>query len=143
MERRDSSGPAKPPTRKLAERLDTQIMLVNCVAYRQGQKLADIPLPDVPQYLSQQNCFVWVALKDPDAEELALLQEEFDLHDLAVEDARGGHQRPKIEEYGPSLFIVVQSVELADDKASTPADLDLRRRQLCPVGASRHAVRIR
>jgi magnesium transporter len=92
-------------------------MLVNCVAYRQGQKLADISLPDVPQYLSQQNCFVWVALKDPDAAELALLQEEFGLHDLAVEDAHGGHQRPKIEEYGPSLFIVVQSVELAGDQA--------------------------
>jgi magnesium transporter len=94
-------------------------MLVNCVAYRQGQRLAEIPLQDVKQYTNQPNCFVWVALRDPEPEELALLQEEFDLHDLAVEDARGGHQRPKIEEYGPSLFIVVQSVELADDGLNT------------------------
>ena len=94
-------------------------MLVNCVAYRQGQKLADFSLKDVQQYLSQQNCFVWVALRDPDPEELVLLQAEFGLHDLAIEDARGGHQRPKIEEYGSSLFIVVQSVELADEGLHT------------------------
>jgi magnesium transporter len=90
-------------------------VLVNCVAYRQGEKLADISLRDVQQYMTQPNCFVWVALRDPEPDELELLQTEFRLHDLAVEDMRGGHQRPKMEEYGRSLFIAVRTVELAGD----------------------------
>jgi magnesium transporter len=57
-----------------------------------------------------------VALKDPTPEELAEMQEEFGLHPLAVEDTRNGHQRPKIEEYGDSLFVVANTVEIAGDE---------------------------
>jgi magnesium transporter len=57
------------------------------------------------------DCFVWVALHDPDAAELALMQKEFGLHPLAVEDARHGHQRPKVDEYGDSLFTVMHVIE--------------------------------
>src|SRR5689334_21277222 len=74
-------------------------MLVNCVAYEAGQKLADIPKEDISEYLKRPDCFVWVALKDPEPAELEEMREEFGLHELAVEDARHGHQRPKIEEY--------------------------------------------
>jgi magnesium transporter len=94
-------------------------MLVNCVAYKQGQRLADIALRDVKHYMSQPGCFVWVALRDPEPAELQVLQEEFGLHDLAVEDAGGGHQRPKMEEYGRSLFIVIHSVELENSGLHT------------------------
>ncbi len=86
-------------------------MLVNCVAYQEGRKLADIPKEDISEYLKLPGCFVWVALKDPSPEELEEMREEFSLHELAVEDARSGHQRPKIEEYGDSLFAVLKSVE--------------------------------
>ena len=86
-------------------------MIVNCVAYDRGQKLSDIPLSEVRSHLANRDCFVWVALKDPQADELAALQQEFDLHELAIEDAQKGHQRPKIEEYGSSLFVVLQLVE--------------------------------
>ena len=86
-------------------------MLVNCVAYHRGQKLSDIPLGEVRSHLERPDCFVWVALKDPEPDELASLQKEFGLHELAVEDARHGHQRPKIEEYGDSLFAVLHTVE--------------------------------
>ena len=86
-------------------------MLINCVAYRQGNKLADIPVEQISDYLEQPGCFVWVALRDASADELALMQEEFDLHDLAVEDARHGHQRPKIEEYGSTVFAVLHLIE--------------------------------
>jgi magnesium transporter len=86
-------------------------MVVNCVAYERGKRLADIPLSEIRKYLTRPDCFVWVALKDPEPAELAVLQEEFDLHELAVEDAQHGHQRPKIEEYGPSLFVVLHMVE--------------------------------
>lgn len=86
-------------------------MIVNCVAYDRGQKLSDIPLTEVRSHLARRECFVWVAVKDPEPAELATLQEEFSLHELAIEDAQKGHQRPKIEEYGSSLFVVLQLVE--------------------------------
>ena len=91
-------------------------MLVNCVAYQDGKKLADIPKEDISEYVVRPECFVWVALKDPDAAELAEMQIEFGLHELAVEDARHGHQRPKIEEFGNSLFAVLHNPELAQDE---------------------------
>lgn len=87
-------------------------MLVNCVAYRQGEKVADLPVRDISEYLKQPDTFVWVAMKDASAEELAQMQEEFGLHELAVEDARHGHQRPKIEEYGDELFVVMHLLEM-------------------------------
>ena len=55
---------------------------------------------------TSRDCFVWVALRDATDAELDTMQREFGLHDLAVEDARHGHQRPKIEEYGKTLFVV-------------------------------------
>jgi magnesium transporter len=91
-------------------------MLVNCVAYQDGRKLADIQKREIKDYLGRPDCFVWVALRDPDVAELAEMQDEFDLHELSVEDARHGEQRPKIEEYGDSLFAVLQTVEVAGDE---------------------------
>lgn len=89
-------------------------MLINCVAYQDGKKLSDIPVVDISEFIILPNGFVWVALKDADSAELEEMQYEFGLHELAVEDARVGHQRPKIEEYGDSLFAVIHSVELID-----------------------------
>ena len=90
-------------------------MLINCVAYDEGRKLADIDKHDIRTYLQRPGCFVWVALRDATDEELTEMQEEFDLHPLAVEDARHGHQRPKIEEYGDLLFVVVNTVDVVGD----------------------------
>jgi len=91
-------------------------MLVNCAVYQDGKKLAEITQREIKSYLSRPDCFVWVALRDADAAELAEMQDEFDLHELAVEDAHHGHQRPKIEEYGDSLFAVLHTVEVAGDE---------------------------
>ncbi|NBW67019.1 magnesium transporter, partial [bacterium] len=90
-------------------------MLVNCVAYQNGHKLADITKQQISDYISRPECFVWVALADADGGELGEMQEEFGLHDLAVEDALYGHQRPKFEEYGDTLFFVLHMVEAAED----------------------------
>jgi magnesium transporter len=87
-------------------------MLINCVAYQDGQKLADIPVQEISDYLLRPGCFVWVALRDATDEELDEMQEEFGLHSLAVEDARKGHQRPKVEEYDDVVFVVVHTLEL-------------------------------
>ena len=86
-------------------------MIINCAVYENGRKRADIHADDISHWLQQPGCFVWVALQDPDAAELAQLQEEFDLHELAVEDARKGHQRPKMEEYGNTLFVVMHLLD--------------------------------
>jgi len=90
-------------------------MLVNCVAYQDGKKLGDIPPSQISDYVSRPECFVWVALFEPSPGELDAMKEEFGLHELAVEDARQGHQRPKIEEYSDCLFVVLQTVEVAGD----------------------------
>ena len=89
-------------------------MLINCVAYQDGKKLSDIPVVDISEFITLPNGFVWVALKDATPDELAEMQHEFGLHELAVEDARVGHQRPKIEEYGDSLFVVIHPVQLVE-----------------------------
>jgi magnesium transporter len=86
-------------------------MLINCVAYQEGKKLADIAVQDIGAYVQRPDCFVWVALKDATDAELDRMQHEFGLHELAVEDARHGHQRPKIEEYGDTLFTVMKLIE--------------------------------
>jgi len=86
-------------------------MLISCVLYREGRKVADLPTDQIHEHIGQPNCFVWVALRDPDPKVLEDMQAEFNLHPLAVEDARHGHQRPKIEEYGDSLFAVLHLIE--------------------------------
>jgi len=91
-------------------------MLVNCVAYQEGRKLADIDRHEISAYLARPDCFVWVALRDASDAELEEMREEFGLHALAVEDARHGHQRPKIEEYGDSLFVVLKTIEVAGEE---------------------------
>lgn len=87
-------------------------MLINCAAYKSGRKLNDVPVEKISDYIARGDCFVWVALKDPEPAELDVMQHEFGLHELAIEDARHGHQSPKVEEYGDSLFVVVKTVDL-------------------------------
>lgn len=87
-------------------------MLLNCVAYQDGKKLADIEVRQINEYLRLPQCFVWVALRDASDAELDTMQAEFGLHDLAVEDAKHGNQRPKVEEYDRQLFIVLNTIEL-------------------------------
>ncbi len=91
-------------------------MLISCAVYQDGKKLSDIKPDEIHQYVNRPECFVWVALADPGPGELASMQHEFDLHELAVEDARHGHQRPKIEEYGDSIFTVLHTVQLKGDE---------------------------
>src|SRR5687767_15931426 len=100
-------------------------MLINCVAYQDGQKLADIDKRQISDYLKKPGCFVWVALADLTQDELAEMQEEFDLHELAVEVARYGHQRPKTEEYGDWLFVVLHTVAFTPIDEITICEIDI------------------
>ena len=91
-------------------------MLINCVAYQEGKKLKDVSVDEISDYLEIPDCFVWVALQDAELAELETMREEFDLHPLAVEDAWHSHQRPKIDEYGDSLFGVMHLVKMTNDE---------------------------
>lgn len=88
-------------------------MVVNCVAYSaDGRQRRDIDIDGISDALAAPDGFVWVGLHEPDEGLLERLQEEFGLHDLAVEDAHHAHQRPKIEAYGDSLFIALHTAQL-------------------------------
>ena len=90
-------------------------MVVNCIAYRKdGSRIGEITLDAISDVLAQPDTFVWVGLHEPDEPLLGKLQQEFGLHDLAIEDAHNAHQRTKIETYGDSLFLVVQTAQLID-----------------------------
>ena len=85
---------------------------VNCSVYRHGFKIGQITIDEISRALEQQDTFVWLGLVEPDKELMERVREEFDLHELAVEDAQNAHQRPKIEEYGDTLFVVLHTVTL-------------------------------
>ena len=86
--------------------------IVNCAAYSAGRRIADVPLSNVHEVLKETNQFVWIGLHEPSEEVLSRVQEEFGLHDLAVEDAHSAHQRPKVELYNDSLFIVLRTAQI-------------------------------
>lgn len=100
-------------------------MLINCVAYQNGIKLADISADDIPYYLSLPDNLVWVALRDPSPEEVYDFGELFDLHPLAIEDAQHGHQRPKLEEFGDLLFLVMKTLEPDGNDGIHVGEVDL------------------
>ena len=86
--------------------------LVASVAYEAGRRLGEVSIPDISEVLKQPGRFVWVGLLEPDDEMLAEIQQEFSLHDLAIEDAARAHQRPKLERYGDSIFVVLRTAHL-------------------------------
>ncbi|KQO84482.1 MULTISPECIES: magnesium and cobalt transport protein CorA [unclassified Frigoribacterium] len=73
-------------------------------------------LDDTYAALADTGGTAWVVLAEPDADELASLARQFDLHELAVEDAGSGHQRAKLERYGATLFVVVRPAVYLDDE---------------------------
>ncbi|HVR81794.1 MAG TPA: magnesium/cobalt transporter CorA [Luteimonas sp.] len=89
--------------------------VINCAAYDRHGARRDITLNQISDVLAvDDGSFVWVGLYEPEDVLLDKLQEEFGLHDLAVEDAQNAHQRPKIESYGRSLFVVIHTAQVTD-----------------------------
>jgi magnesium transporter len=84
-------------------------VIVNCAAYADGRRVADIALDAVSDYVAMDGHFVWIGLHEPGDDVLRKLQDELGLHELAIEDALRAHQRPKLEEYGPCLFVVLRT----------------------------------
>jgi len=86
--------------------------LVTCVAYAGGRRIGEVSIPDISEVLKLPDRFVWLGLVEPDEEMLAEIQQEFSLHDLAIEDAARAQQQPKLERYGDSLFVVLRTAHL-------------------------------
>ena len=89
--------------------------VINCAAYTQGHRSANVELHEVHDVLKEANQFVWIGLNEPSEEMLSKVQLEFGLHDLAVEDAHNAHQRPKVELYGDTLFIVLRTAQMSKE----------------------------
>ena len=85
--------------------------VVACVAYADGRRIDEVPIEDISEVLKQPDRFVWIGLHEPDEKLLKVVQQEFGLHDLAIEDALRAHQRPKLEMYDGSLFVVLHTVQ--------------------------------
>lgn len=88
--------------------------VVNCVAYADGRRLGPVEVDDISEILKFPGHFIWIGLHEPTEPFVRRIQQEFCLHDLAIEDALRAHQRPKFEEYGDSLFIVLRTARLVD-----------------------------
>ena len=88
--------------------------VINCAAYAEGRRIADLPLAGASAALSHADRFVWIGLFEPHEDVLRIVQREFGLHDLAIEDALTAHQRPKLEQYDGSLFVVLRTAQLGE-----------------------------
>ncbi|WP_395611024.1 magnesium and cobalt transport protein CorA [Pseudomonas sp. B22129] len=83
--------------------------VVAAAVYSAGKKVTDITLDEGAAWAAKPDHFVWIGLEEPNAQELANLQRQFNLHELAIEDALEKHSRPKLETFGDALFIVTYS----------------------------------
>lgn len=90
-------------------------MVVNCAAYEGGKRVADLSLDELGTGSKAPGSFVWVGLHEPDEQVLSKVQQAFNLHPLAIEDAHRAHQRPKLELYGEDIFLVLRTAHLGKD----------------------------
>ncbi len=91
-------------------------MIVDSALYVNGRRAGDgLSLDDLGAARQREDGVVWIGLYRPTPEELAAVAREFDLHELAVEDAVKAHQRPKLERYGDTVFIVLKPARYVDE----------------------------
>src|SRR5437899_11254302 len=84
--------------------------------YVDGRRVANIAIDEASSWRSRPGHVVWIGLHEPDMSLLQNVQRQFQLHDLAIEDANHAHQRPKIEQYGEGLFIAARTAQLIDGR---------------------------
>jgi magnesium transporter len=89
-------------------------MIVACAGYEDGRRLVDLGIANCASFVDRPGRFVWVGLFEPSEEILRTLQRQFGLHELALEDALRAHQRPKLDVFGDSLFMVLRTARLAE-----------------------------
>src|ERR1700753_2860287 len=81
--------------------------------YRDGRLVEQgFAIERISDHLADSGVMVWLALRSPDHEDLAVLQEEFGLHPVAIEDALVARERPKIDRYRTHLFLTAYGARL-------------------------------
>ncbi|WP_058042410.1 magnesium and cobalt transport protein CorA [Streptomyces roseifaciens] len=111
-----TDGTATPPPPPAAPPAGGAGSIVHAAVYRDGRRIATPDsLADTYRRLHEQpDSMAWIGLQRPTEAELLSLAEEFGLHELAVEDALEAHQRPKLERYGETLFVVLRAARYLD-----------------------------
>jgi magnesium transporter len=90
-------------------------MIVDMAVYHDGTRGPALDtIAGARSHLDTPGSFIWVGLFEPTAEEFEEVRKEFDLHELAVEDAIQAHQRPKLEVYDDTLFVVLKTARYLD-----------------------------
>jgi magnesium transporter len=90
-------------------------MIVDCAVYGEGGRQdGQLGLQEAQERSRAEGSFVWIGLFEPDQAELDEVGRAFGLHELAIEDAVTAHQRPKLEHYGDSLFMVLKPARYLD-----------------------------
>jgi magnesium transporter len=85
-------------------------MIIDCAVYQQGKRRpGTLALEEAYEAACEDDAFVWIGLYEPDEHEFDSVRREFNLHELAVEDAIKAHQRPKLEVYDDTLFVVLKT----------------------------------
>jgi len=97
--------------------------VIASASYSAGRRIGDVALDDISDVLGKPDTFVWIGLYEPNEPLLRKIQVEFGLHDLAIEDALSAHQRPKVERYDNSLFVVLRTAQLEDPRPGKPCDV--------------------
>src|SRR5260370_2865684 len=81
--------------------------------YRDGTLVSEgFPVDQISDYLTDDTVVIWLDLRDPDRDDLAVLSEEFGLHPLAIEDAVHERERPKLDRYRSHLFLTAYAARL-------------------------------
>src|SRR5215470_5347386 len=92
-------------------------MIVDCAVYENGCRCAgDLALAEAGEAAARDGSFVWIGVYEPTEDEFDSVRREFDLHELAVEDAVDAHQRPKVERYSDTLLVVLKTVRYIEDR---------------------------
>jgi magnesium transporter len=90
-------------------------VIVDCAVYEGGRRRdGNLSLEEAHRAASESGAFVWIGLYEPSEQEFDSIRTEFDLHPLAVEDAIKAHQRPKLEMYGETVFVVLRTARYVD-----------------------------
>ena len=91
-------------------------MIVDRAVYRDGTRVAEPDdFAELHEACRSGDAVAWLGLYEPSKDEFVAVAREFDLHELAVEDAVKAHQRPKLERYGDNLFLVLRPARYVDE----------------------------
>ena len=91
-------------------------MIVDCAIYVDGRRSAPCSIGEMHEACRVRGGFAWIGLYDPTQEEFESVAGEFGLHELAVKEAVKAHQRPKVERFGDSLFVVLKAARYVEEE---------------------------